>query len=32
MPLMFEFEEFGNVKEYTAIKFVQGLRFTIYKE
>ena len=32
IPLMFEFEEFGNVKEYTAIKFIQGLRFTIYKE
>jgi hypothetical protein len=32
LPLIFEFEEFGNVKEYTAIKFIQGLRFTIYKE
>jgi len=32
MPLIFEFEEFGNVIEYPAIKFIQGLRFTIYKE
>ena len=32
IPLIFEFEEFGNVKTHTAIKFIQGLRFTIYKE